>query len=113
MKLKDLYQYSNYNCRIGKQGSRDLAKIDPSAQLFILHDGKIYGNHGSKKFSSKAGALGLEEPQGTSQITLFTRDDARAKPLITFKDRELLMKSTCGSKVRVFFKQSAWREGEI
>ena len=56
-------------------------------------------------FSSKVGASGLEKPQGTFQITLFTRDVARAKPLITFKDKELLMKNTCGSKVRVFFKK--------
>ena len=102
-----MYQYSNYNCRIGKRGSRDLTGMDPNAQLFILHDGKIYGNHGSKIFSSKAGASGLEEPQGASQITLFTRDVARAKPLITFKDKELLMKNTCGTKVRVFFEQGA------
>ena len=87
--------------------------MDPNAQLFILHDGKIYGNHGSKMFSSKAGASGLEEPQGASQITLFTRDVARAEPLITFKDKELLMKNTCGTKVRVVFEQGAWREGKI
>ena len=102
-----MYQYSNYNCRIGKRGSRDPTRMDPNAQLFILHDGKIYGNHGSKMFSSKAGASGLEEPQGASQITLFTRDVARAEPLITFKDKELLMKNTCGTKVRVVFEQGA------
>ena len=108
-----MYQYSSHNCRIGKQGSRDLAKMDPSAQLFIFHDEKLYGNHGSNMFSSKAGASGLEEPQGTSQITLFTKDIARPKPLITFKDKKSLMKNTCGSKVRVFFKENAWREEEI
>ena len=64
-------------------------------------------------FSSKAGESGLEEPRGTSQITLFTKDVARPKALLTFKDKELLMKNTCGSKVKVFFKENAWREEEI
>ena len=108
-----MFQHSSHNCCIGKEGSRDIAKMDPSAKLFIFHDEKLYGNHGSNMFSSKAGASGLQEPPGTSQITLFTKDVARPKPLITFKDKELLMKSTCGSKVRVFLKENAWREEEI
>ena len=87
--------------------------MDPSAQLFIFHDEKLYGNHRSNMFSSKAGASGFEEPRGTSQITLFTKDVARPKPLLTFKDKELLMKNTCGSKVKVFFKENALREEEI
>ena len=103
-----MYQYSSHNCCIG-----NLAKMDPSTQLFIFHDEKLYGNHGSNMFSSKAGESGLEEPRGTSQITLFTKDVARPKPLLTFKDKELLMKNTCGSKVKVFFKENAWREEEI
>ena len=87
--------------------------MDPSAQLFTFHDEKLYGNHRSNMFSSKAGASGLEEPRGTSQITLFTKDVARPKPLLTFKDKELLMKNTCGSKVKVFSKENAWREEKI
>ena len=51
--MKDLYQYSHYNCLIGKQYSCDLAKMDPNTKLFILHDGKTYDNYGSKMFCCK------------------------------------------------------------
>ena len=87
--------------------------MDPNTQLFILHDGTIYDNHGSKMFCCKPGTSGLEEPQETPQITLFSSDVARAKLLITFKDTESLMKNTWDSKVRVFFKQNAWWEEAI
>ena len=70
-KLKDLYiidlYISNHNCRIGKQDSCDLAKMDANTQLFILHDRTIYDSHGSKMFCCKTGASGLEKPQETSQ----------------------------------------------
>ena len=78
--LKEFYQYSNYNCRTEKYDSYELAKMDLNTLLFILHDGATYGNHGSKKFCCKTGASGLEEPQETSQITLFLSGVARAKP---------------------------------
>ena len=34
-KLKEFYQYSNYNCRIGKYESCELANMDLNTLLFI------------------------------------------------------------------------------
>ena len=87
--------------------------MEPNTKLFILHDGTTYDNYGSKMFCCKTGTSGLEEPQETPQITLFSSDVTRAKLLITFKDTESLMKNTWDSKVRVFFKQNAWWEEAI
>ena len=74
--MKDLYQYAHYNCLIGKQYSCDLAKMEPNTKLFILHDGTTYANYGPKMFCCKTGTSGLEEPQETPQITLFSSDVA-------------------------------------
>ena len=52
-KLKEFYQFSNYNCRIGKCNSCKLAKMDLNTILFILHDGTTYDNRGSKSFVAK------------------------------------------------------------
>ena len=46
-KLKEFYQYSNYNCCIGKYDSCEIAKMELNIVLFILHDGTTYDNHGS------------------------------------------------------------------
>ena len=82
-KLKNFYQYSNYNCCIGKYDSCEIAKMELNIVLFILHDGTTYDNHGSM-FAAKrvrqvlrtSGHSDHPEPQ----ITLFVSGVARAKP---------------------------------
>ena len=87
LQIERFYQYLNCICYIEKYNLCDLANKEQTPPHFILDEHKMYGYQGSRDVCCNMTAPDLEESRSIAQITLFTDDVPRAKPLIIFKEK--------------------------